>query len=172
MKPTIELEQVCYYSMNKENRDEDKLLLVKEQSDEGVKWIPLAKGWEYQLWHSIGERGGMAEAEEILLLQEGKVQNCTIEEYVRRFRRTLENSVSAANIFERFTIKVNAWRDIEGCDEFYIKKLEKDYKLPVFKEENSRIFYEKDITSLEELKELPIRWEDKKYGLQMEFIEN
>lgn len=171
MKSVIELNQICYYFKEKEYPNEDKLLFIKEQSDGETRWI-IKKGWEYSLWYTIGERAGMAEAEEILMWDNGEARYISIEEYVRFYRQVIQNAISAYHLFDQFSVKLKGWRDKENCADYMIKKIEKDYRLPPIKEEDGRIYYEKDITTIEDLMMLPFESGYKQeFQIYMEFTE-
>ena len=91
MKAVYELDRVIYDFDEETNRSEDKLLLVKEEVNNGIQWKPLVKGWEYSLWYDIGERGGLAEAEELLIQVDGNIQAIKIEDYVALYKKLLKN---------------------------------------------------------------------------------
>ncbi|PLS19469.1 hypothetical protein CVD28_03370 [Bacillus sp. M6-12] len=171
MNPVIELERLVYFFKNKEDRDENKLFLVQEKKEGKVCWIPLTKGWDYQLWYHIGERGGLAEAEELFLHENGEAKKVTIEEYVKSCRETLNKAIPAETIFNRFDIQVTASRKKDLKRDYIIQTIEKEYGLEKVKEDEERIYYEKTITTSEELEKITINWIDKEHEVYMSITE-
>lgn len=171
MNQVVELNKLVYFFKDKENRHENKLLLVQEKENNQVSWRPLSKGWEYQLWYQFGERGGLAEANEILLHDNGEDKAVTIEEYVKSCRDTLDKAISADTIFERFTVKAIASRKKEIKNKYVVETLEKDYELKKIEEDEERIYYEKQIETVEQLEKIAVHWVEKEHEVQMVFTE-
>lgn len=172
MNHSVELERIVFgFGEDLKDRQEDKLLLIKENTGDEVRWRPLAKGWEYNLWYCIGERGGLAEAEEISIVEDGKEKNITIEEYVALYQNALENVIPVRKAMEQFSIQLHASRTKECSDKYAIKVLEEKYKMTRTHEDNERYYYKKDIDSIEDLANVGIDYDGKEHSLRLLFEE-
>ncbi|MBP1931762.1 hypothetical protein [Ammoniphilus resinae] len=104
------------YAFDKNQYGSQDLLLLVQQGVEGhpdPNWTPLSLGWEYQLWSIIGERGGLAEAQELQLLN-GEL---TIEEYVQLYREELKNIHPIQEIFDAFELLIRfSLNEKETCE--------------------------------------------------------
>jgi hypothetical protein len=172
MTQTLEMERIIYdFSDDTNDRHEDKLFLAKERKEDVSTWTPIAKGWDYQLWYGIGERGGLAEAEELSVVKDGKEQTVSIEEYIKLCRESLANTLPAEDIFKRFNVHVFGLRKKEMESAYIIKSIEQEYKLEKVNEDAEHIYYEKSITTAEYLLKIPLHWESKEHNIRTVFTE-
>jgi hypothetical protein len=174
----IELDSIIYECPEEVGYSEkDLILLVKEQEGDIIQWVPLAKGWEYSLWHRIGERGGMAEAGEILLSHTYEHSfPCTIEAYIQRYRNKIANRVPIKEILSRFEVKVVAWHLKEMPEEYYKERIPKafeEYGLTLEKEDGDKLYFQWTIKDPSEFAKIPIEYSDldQGYFLKMVFTE-
>mgnify|MGYP000976205149 CR=1 FL=1 len=159
MERIIELDRLIY----KFGEDrETKIMLIKELVNGEEIWKLTGKCWEYSLWHTIGERGGLAEAGELVFLEEGKEKNIKIEEYVKIYRDAfLNNQIPVEEIFDKFEIKAVAWIDKSIDDKekpYAYKKITEDFELKQVKEDEFKIYYELEVNSVENLYKMPVSY--------------
>lgn len=180
MAKIVELESIIYQFPNEENYSEkDNLLLINESIDGKEKWREASRGWEYQNWYVICKRGGMAEAQEIVLLYNNKEKTLTIEEYVERYRKLIAERKPIEELFDRFTVKAKAWRNKEILNsEYYSKyipkkyeKLEKEYQMVKVDETEEALYYEMDILNIAALMEVNEESGFKEFGISLYFEE-
>ena len=170
MNQVIELERMVFsFAEDMEDRHEDKLMIVKEQEGDNVQWRPLAKGWEYNLWYSIGERGGLAEAEEIVVLEEGEVKAVKIEDYISIYQQALKNTMPISKALELFTITLNASRKKECSDNYVVSMLEEKYQMTKTHEDSEQYYYTKSIESVDDLANVGIDYSGKEHELKLVF---
>lgn len=168
MEKILELDRIIY----KFGEDrEDKLLMIQELINGVAVWKPISKCWEYSLWYGIGERGGLAEAGELLILEDNKEKKIKIEDYISIYRKEIDtNQLPIEEIFKKFKIKAIAWKSksLDDYDQKYMsKQFRDDYELTQVKEDDFKIYYEGVVTSEEVLSKIPLeyikenRWEIK-----------
>lgn len=163
----LELERRIFSYIN--NQDKHFILIVKELVNGEEKWRVLSKGAEYSHWYEIGERGGLAEAEELLVLKDGKAMSIKIEDYVALYRSEIKNAVPIEEAFNSFVIHVSAMRKID-CDDYIVKKIEETYAMDEVTKGVEHVYYFKEIKSIDEL--IKVNMDDyNDYTIKLEIVE-
>lgn len=172
MTQIVELERIIYgLGKGEYSSEESLILLVKEQEGDAVRWKPVAKGWEYNLWHSIGERGGLAEAEELLVVQGGQAETMKIEDYVALYQKELNQAVPSDKALERFNIELKASLK-KSCDDKYVKKIiHQDYNMELTHEDGEFFYYKKTIETVGDFFNVGIDYDGKEHTLRLMFTE-
>lgn len=172
MKQSIEMERIIYALGKQEHSTEENLfLLVKEQEGEVIQWKPIAKGWEYSLWHSIGERGGLAEAEELLVMQEDKVATMKIEDYVALYQKELTRPTPAEQALERFSIELRATMK-KSCENKYAKKaIHEDYNMELTDEDEGSYYYKKTVETVADFSNVAFDYDGVEHSFSLLFLE-
>ncbi|WCK57522.1 hypothetical protein PP175_26010 (plasmid) [Aneurinibacillus sp. Ricciae_BoGa-3] len=145
--------------------------MVKEkEANNTIGWKAVRKGWEYNIWQEVGNRGGLCEAQEILLLENEGEKKAPIEAYVQLYRELMEKQVPIANVFDRFAIKVKASRKKEGVKDYILERFD-EYEMEQVGEDEETIYFEKDITTAEQLEKITIGWKEDTFSFEMFFTE-
>jgi hypothetical protein len=171
--PNYELDSVVYKCVDPEMSEDDLILLVKEQIGDKIQWVALAKGWEYSLWYRIGERGGMAEAGELSLIDYPGDKSNTIEKYIAMYRTKIANSLPVEQIFERFEVNVVAWHLKKMVDHYYKEQIPKDfevYGLSLVQEDADKRYFHKAISNPSDFNKIPINRSDLEEGYSLEMV--
>lgn len=163
----LELERRIFSYIN--NQDKYFILIVKELVNGEEKWRVLSKGAEYNHWYVIGERGGLAEAEELFVLKDGKAMPLRIEDYVALYRSEIINAVPIEEAFNSFVIQVSAMRKID-CDDYIVKEIEETYAIDEVRKGVEHVYYSKEIKSIDELIKINM-YDYNNYNINLEFIE-
>ena len=104
-------------------------------------------------------------------MENGETISLTIEEYVKRTRESLTNTLSVKHIFEDFVIKVTGWRKKDINSNYVIRELEERLRLTIVKEDEEKIYYEDTITRVEDLEKMPFSCDENTHSLVAAFIE-
>lgn len=172
----LELESIVYELPKHESYSEnDKMLLIKDTVGNEPKWYLASRGWEYSLWYTICKRGGLAEAQELTVLINNKETVMSIEEYVKRYRKLIAAAKPSNEIFDKFNVAAKAWHNKSIQHDYYKEKIPnkymKEHKMDIVKETENAIYYEKLITSEEELYNIYQDEVHDEFELVLEFTE-
>lgn len=148
----------------------DKFLVIEEEIDQKNQ-LQVFKGWNYNIWPSIGERGAMCEVGELLIRTSDDDIKFSIEEYVKIYRDAFKNEKPIEKIFEDYNIKAIARRSTiyDTENNYYIKKYITEGKMHETTKRDVLIFYEKTISTIEELKLFPLKIDEKGFCFNLEF---
>lgn len=116
---------------------DEKSILTLVETQKG--WEMLARGWQYNHWYSIGERGGLAEAGEIKL--DGRFKT-TIEQYIEVYRQLFDNIEDLQYLFNNFDVTATITLNKQDANFCYKQKKEIINK-HLFIEKSQDIFYKK-----------------------------
>ncbi|MED4404096.1 hypothetical protein [Metabacillus fastidiosus] len=125
------------YQLSDNANEKNLLLLIETFSG----WETVAKGWAYNHWGKIGERGGLAEAGELRF--EGKLKT-SIETYIETYRMLFKTISSIRELFEDFQVKASIYMK-EDLSMYRINHLQKLIEDNSF-QSISNNFYEKILT--------------------------
>ena len=153
------------------NDRDEKLMLITERK-KGEENIIAKKNWEYSLWSKIGERGGLAEAGELLVENGFEDINIKIENYIDMYKDEIKNAKSIEQIFDDYKIICKAFRNKIIKNNYHNRiipeKFEEEFKMEKSKEIDGTIYYkDKEIKTVEELLKLPIEYID--YSRESDF---
>lgn len=146
-----ELGHKIYRIEKEKNGAEDNLLLIIEEEVNGKPHRKHVIGWEYRLWYTICERGGLAEAGELIV----KGKKVTIEEYVAIYRTLIANALTVKELIEDYSIKTTAW--VSKAPDVYTetaKETVKNIGMVMVDEDNERTYYERLIPPIRSLSSL------------------
>ncbi len=152
MKKIYETNRQLYYF--KERWSIKILLLTEEIINEKKQWKITKIDPEDNLWGTICQRGGLAEAKELVLIEDGKEKEITIEEYISLYRKEFENLMPIRIFFERFSLKIKldifkglTEDDYKYIDDILLNEYNLYYKLLKVNETEIKKSYVKDIST-------------------------
>lgn len=175
-----ELDRRIYYSKDPlllEGFVSNLLLLVKEK-DAG--WIPLSFDWEYSLWTTIGKRGGLVEAGELVFAS--APDSNVIENYIKTYRDAIDTAVPRENILNEFDIELtvtfksntNDHKKITLFDKSRLEKYQGIINEYAFEKQYDGSYKKKlDLKSLILLDEIGAKEEDDEfYSIKVNYFES
>lgn len=133
--------------------EQDLLWIVKEDD----RWKPLQKGWEYSLYHDVGERGGRAEAKELIV--NGNL--LSIEDYVKRCQAVIAQKRPIHLFFQQFTMTITAKinkTESTIAESYFLRQVEGEWGFAMIERQGNSTIYRKEIMLPEQLFQVPITW--------------